>query len=699
MEALPSNIAASVPSPCVAAELLTPRRVALFFGGAIVARSFLTLVLLGAGATANRASAVAHLLESLVALLCIRRATQRARSIARLFWLLFALVFLFILLANTVWLYDLFSDHINVPDTDLRLLYRLAGAPILMLLFLPGASEPERTTIEVCLDLSQVAVVVSLAYFTFFYLPTQHMTPSDALPYSIRLSNLQNGFLFVATFTRMRFARQPAHRELLLRVWIYLLVYSIVNFLGNRVDMSNNAAAATWFNLCWDLPYAAGALIAISWKPSDSAPAVEPETSGFFSFLLSNFALVALLSCAHMLADSWQVGLSRIFVNLAVAITFLAFAIRLALTQYHQQSEITQRKNAERETLSANRTISALLDEARCQTGELSQMNEIGSLLQACNSNEEVFKVIPERLSLLFPRTSGSIALINPSRNHVERPVGWGLLPPHRKIIGPGDCWCLRRGQAHAVSAGESSLRCQHLMSNGAAVCVPLLARGEALGTLTIQEDAPDSGLATAQDATSRRRQLVSTVAEHVALAISNLQLRETLRTQAVRDPLTGLYNRRHMQEVLEREIHRSGRRRRPLAVMMLDLDNFKRYNDTYGHSEGDFALRMVGETLIGNIRTEDLACRYGGEEFVVILVECSLSQAMVRANEIRQRIRALRVDARQHLREAITVSIGVAVFGETTDQPERVLASADEALYQAKGEGRDRVVAARAVL
>jgi diguanylate cyclase (GGDEF)-like protein len=150
------------------------------------------------------------------------------------------------------------------------------------------------------------------------------------------------------------------------------------------------------------------------------------------------------------------------------------------------------------------------------------------------------------------------------------------------------------------------------------------------------------------------------------------------------------------MQEALERELHRARRRERPLSVMMLDIDHFKRYNDKFGHAAGDDALRLVGETLLGIVRAEDLACRYGGEEFVIILPECGLEQAGVRADEIRARLKELYLEREGELPDVVTVSIGVAAFLETTDRVDLLIKFADEALYQAKHDGRDRVAIAR---
>jgi GGDEF domain-containing protein len=150
-----------------------------------------------------------------------------------------------------------------------------------------------------------------------------------------------------------------------------------------------------------------------------------------------------------------------------------------------------------------------------------------------------------------------------------------------------------------------------------------LIANGDTFGTLSLHEDDPLSPIPDHDHdsaAFARRRHLATAVAEHIALAVANLNLRESLRLQAVRDPLTGLYNRRYMQEFLDHGLHSARRKHRPLAVMMLDLDHFKRYNDNFGHSAGDRVLAAVGEILLRYVRAEDVACRYGGEEFALCI-------------------------------------------------------------------------------
>jgi diguanylate cyclase (GGDEF)-like protein len=182
------------------------------------------------------------------------------------------------------------------------------------------------------------------------------------------------------------------------------------------------------------------------------------------------------------------------------------------------------------------------------------------------------------------------------------------------------------------------------------------------------------------------------TVAEHIALALANLKLQDTLRSQSIRDPLTGLFNRRYMEESLEREMRRAGRGRHPVGIIMLDLDHFKRFNDTFGHEAGDTLLREVGAVLQRSIRGEDIACRYGGEEFTLIMPEASLLDAAQRAEQLREAIRSMNIHHRRQQLGPVTISLGVAIYPDHGPTGDAVLRAADAALYQAKARGRDRV-------
>ncbi len=677
-----------------------------FIFAALIAAQALGFLLLGTGRVGSGFAESILVLDSFLALACTWIAFRRAQGIMALFWILFGIALVILLVPTAIQVHDTLYNPDILSDSTWRLLYCLYGAPILMMLFLPDTYRRGRLKSEIFLDLFQVAIVVAFVYSTFFFLPVERMLPADALLRNLSISNAQTLLLLIAALVRLQFARVASTRSLLLRLAIFLLVCAVATFIGDWIDLHHYLTAAAWFDLGWAIPQLAAALIAITWVPSSDSPPA-PEPANFLTFLGANLILVATLSCVAFLMDRWQQAYGEILTTATIAASLFAFTLRMALTQFHQQQEIAHRRTAQEMLTVSHQKVGRLLDDARRQTAEVTQLSELGSLLQACASREEIFRLIPERLRRLFPGASGRISLFSSSKNRVESVAVWGPGCPVNQVFSPQDCWALRRGCTHVHPSGRSDLRCAHLLGEGASVCIPLIANGETIGTLVIQDDdllspptqadvEPDFEPHADSDSFPRRRQLAATVAESIAIAVANLNLRESLRLEAVRDPLTHLYNRRYMQEFLDRELHSARRKHRSLAVMMLDLDHFKRYNDNFGHSAGDQALAAIGETLLRCLRAEDVACRYGGEEFALILPECSLLQATVRAEEIRKRVKEFRPQPEEQSKPALTVSIGVAAFDETTDHVDLLLKFADDALYQAKREGRDRVVAAR---
>jgi diguanylate cyclase (GGDEF)-like protein len=188
---------------------------------------------------------------------------------------------------------------------------------------------------------------------------------------------------------------------------------------------------------------------------------------------------------------------------------------------------------------------------------------------------------------------------------------------------------------------------------------------------------------------------MATTVADQLGLAVANLKLRETLRNQSIRDALTGLFNRRYLEETLERELSRARRTNASLGLIMMDLDHFKHFNDTFGHEAGDVLLREVGRLLQETVRGGDVACRYGGEEFVVILPEASAETTRLRAERLRESIKHLYVTQRGQSIGSVTASIGVGTFPQNGTTGDALVKAADTALYLAKGTGRDRVTVA----
>lgn len=189
------------------------------------------------------------------------------------------------------------------------------------------------------------------------------------------------------------------------------------------------------------------------------------------------------------------------------------------------------------------------------------------------------------------------------------------------------------------------------------------------------------------------RERIVEVVAHHVALAVVGLRTRAKLSEQSLRDPLTKLYNRRWLGDTLRREVSRSVRLGKPLAVLAFDVDHFKWFNDHFGHQAGDEVLKTVADTLASGIRAEDFACRQGGEEFLVVMPGADVATAAARAEALRADIARHPVLVANGGREPITVSVGVAVFPAHAPSADELLAAADAALYRAKASGRDRVV------
>jgi diguanylate cyclase (GGDEF)-like protein len=274
----------------------------------------------------------------------------------------------------------------------------------------------------------------------------------------------------------------------------------------------------------------------------------------------------------------------------------------------------------------------------------------------------------------------------------VVRGPHWGDLSGDVISFHPEDCWALRRGATFPVSRASQGIVCGHAVcceaAGGAYVCQPLIAQNNLLGLL-YREAASGVPFAAGAD------QLATMLAEQVSLAIANLELRDQLRNQAIRDQLTGLYNRRFLEDALARETGRAARSGEAVAVASLDVDHFKRINDTHGHEAGDAVLRSLGRILRETTRKTDIVGRFGGEEFLLLLPGANLEVAQARAEEVLDAVRAMQVAIPGGATlDNVTASIGLAVMPLHVGKGDALVAAADAALYQAKGQGRNRVMA-----
>ena len=328
------------------------------------------------------------------------------------------------------------------------------------------------------------------------------------------------------------------------------------------------------------------------------------------------------------------------------------------------------------------------------RTRDLDTLTHMGEVLQACLTEDEAYVVVARFAEQLFAEESGAVFVTSASRNLVEARATWGGFPSAEwGLFKPEDCWALRRGRAHAVDDTGNGVRCEHLPRPlpVTTLCVPLAAQGESLGVLYLAA----MGTTPPGEIWEGKQQLAQTVAEQLGLAVANLKLRETLRNQSIHDSLTGLFNRRYMEETLERELRRAERNHRPLCVVMLDLDRFKGFNDTFGHDAGDVVLAEFGRLLRTSVRTDDVVCRYGGEEFVLILPDAAADDSLRRMEQLRVATTQLYVKHREQSMAAPSFSGGIAAFPGNGDKAEELLRAADTALYRAKTTGRSRLVIA----
>jgi diguanylate cyclase (GGDEF)-like protein/PAS domain S-box-containing protein len=356
--------------------------------------------------------------------------------------------------------------------------------------------------------------------------------------------------------------------------------------------------------------------------------------------------------------------------------------------------DITERKEAEEEIGMANEKLISWVNDLEQRNQEAKFIRQMGDLLQVSNEPDEYYAVIKEYIPLLFPTTSGALFIINNLQSSVEAMTEWGNNLQSEKSFNPGACWALRRSQPHTGKSSTPGLNCRHLNKtfSGNYLEIPLIASGETIGVLHVEGAGDDLFSENVQD-------LGRTLAEHLSLSLSNLRLRETLRSQSIRDALTGLFNRRYMEESLARELPRAVRKHSPVGIVMLDIDHFKDFNDIYGHEAGDMVLRELGELLQKQIRSEDIACRFGGEEFILILPEANQEVTVKRADQIREVVKTMRLENRGQSLGVISVSIGVAIYPNHSSTSEGILKKADEALYRAKHNGRDRVEVALSII
>jgi diguanylate cyclase (GGDEF)-like protein/PAS domain S-box-containing protein len=347
--------------------------------------------------------------------------------------------------------------------------------------------------------------------------------------------------------------------------------------------------------------------------------------------------------------------------------------------------DITERKQAEERI----KQINADLARSAADMGRLTQMS---STLQQAPSQQAVIEASIPFLRDLFSEQSGALYLVTTDTAMLQQVAVWNETRTMPDMLRLNECRAIsgHQEERHALLTPEAGLGSElcELQSDGLpCCCVPLTREDTPLGVLHIHQ------LANSPCPFHDQQILLATMAaDLIGLALSNIQLREHLQEQSIRDTLTGLYNRRYLNETLARELQHSTRHQQAVSIIMMDIDHFKRINDTYGHQIGDAVLSKLGTFLQERSRRGDLVCRYGGEEMVLVLPNTSLEQAATYAEQLRQSVQHLGGEYAGRPLPHFTVSIGVAASPKHGHSVDTLISTADQALYQAKAAGRNQI-------
>ncbi len=326
----------------------------------------------------------------------------------------------------------------------------------------------------------------------------------------------------------------------------------------------------------------------------------------------------------------------------------------------------------------------------------LSQLDE---WLQSCKSLPELYKIVTTFMTKLLPGSKGELYIYSNSRDVLDGTCHWGTRDLH-DTIAPDSCWALRRGRSYEYDAGGLCFLCDHVETHHHGVpiteyiCVPIVAHGDTVGLLHIRFDGEGEDAARVGDGS----QFAVRCGEHISMAIANVKLRDELHDQSIRDPLTGLYNRRYFLEALRREMAISDRRNGRFGLISLDADRFKTFNDNHGHDAGDIVLRMIGAKMQEIMFAGEVCCRFGGEEFVILVPAADLEETVALANRLREEIASQQVRFLDRMLPRVTISAGCSVYPGSGATSEDILREADQALYRAKEAGRNCVEAASAL-
>ncbi len=356
------------------------------------------------------------------------------------------------------------------------------------------------------------------------------------------------------------------------------------------------------------------------------------------------------------------------------------------------QRDITERK--EREQVNED-----ILRREKHREAERSLVGQLSEWLYTAKSLDELLMVVRRGMETLIPEAEGALFFYAASRDTLDLAAYWGGAEALDRVK-PDQCWALRRGRAYSFGTRAIEFTCDHV--SGAECpyfCLPIVANGETIGLLHLCFTGLDVTIERRSDIEvfmHQRWRLALSCAEQISLAVANVRLRQELLDQSVRDPLTGLWNRRWLLETIHKVQNRARQANIPFSIISLDIDHFKQFNDHYGHDAGDTVLRDAAKMIADLVDRRGHVCRMGGEEFVIICPDLDHEPTCRLAEELRTALATHQITYAGEWLPAITISSGVASFPDDGVTVVDLMRIADMALYAAKDRGRDRTLSCR---
>ena len=475
-------------------------------------------------------------------------------------------------------------------------------------------------------------------------------------------------FRFLASMTYYRF---PNHDHLHLRIFIVGLIMSAALWgIADSILMPSNDLSAQ--------------MIIIVIVAGITAGGIQTLNANLAASLIYVGLIVTPLSLWLLV----QNGLTYLTLGIAMT-TYLIFMLVTSIRGYKllERSLNLQYENVAliKELSESNEKMVESYKLLEQHENDIIHINKLNDLLQVCKKMDEAYPVVEFIAKALFPKFNGSLVFLNTATNNFEVVKQWGRDQTVNTIFNLNSCWALRKGANYSVNNSETQLICDHfLIQPNSYICFPLIIQNEISGSFILYTNEKKT-------ITKYQQQLATSFIEVIQLSLSNIKLHETLYAQAIHDSLTGLYNRRHIDAILPKALQQIIHEKRYLCVVMIDLDYFKMFNDANGHEAGDLVLKVIGSLLQNNVRSGDIVCRYGGEEFLIILNDADLMSASSRLELIREAVKRKKC-FEGRLLPHLTISVGIAEAPKQGEAAKDIISAADKAMYMAKEAGRDRV-------